>query len=141
MKPVTATPVPIVKRLMFLPTLFGPKLMMRAEALLFTYAGRQAPDSYDGGVWEYYNLSNGGGYAAPLSPTKLNVNVDGNGFDGDMSSDAAGIVFSLFVINQLCSECQGKDEKLMQTLADHYHELRDYASQHAEAGSIFRAID
>jgi hypothetical protein len=50
----------------FLPNLFTPQLMMRAEALLYTYAERLAPDTYKGGLWEFYTLSNDGGYAAPV---------------------------------------------------------------------------
>jgi hypothetical protein len=139
---VTATAVPVVKRLGFLPKLFGPKLMMRAEALLYTYAGRLAPDTYNGGVWEFYLLSNGGGYAAPIVPARLNVNVDGNGFEGDMSNDAAGIVFTLFVLNQLAHECAARRQTdLAEKMVDHWEQLRDFAAQHAERRAIYRAID
>lgn len=138
---VTAKPLPFVERLTFLPRLFGPKLMMRAEALLFTYAGRFSPDDYNGGLWEYYTLSNGGGYAAPLSPERFRIHVMGNGFEGDMSNDAAGIVVSLFVLNTLAFECSGKDEQLTEKLVNHWDQLRDFAQHHAEASSIYRAID
>jgi hypothetical protein len=141
MNQITATAVPVVKRMNFLPMLFTPQLMMHAEALLYTYADKLANESYKGGLWEFYNLSNGGGYAAPLAPAQMNLNVDGNGFEGDMSADAAGIVFTLFVLGQLAHEHAGTSEVLTDKFSDHYHQLRDYASEHAEAGSIFRAID
>jgi hypothetical protein len=101
---ITAQAVPFVERLTFLPKLFGPKLMMRAEALLYTYAGRFSQDDYQGGLWEYYTLSNGGGYAAPVKPERLRISVMGNGYEGEMSADAAGIVVSLFVLNTLTFE-------------------------------------
>ena len=137
---IVATPVPVVKRLNFLPELFGPKLMMRAEGLLYSYAGSLTSD-YQGGLWEYYKLSNGGGYAAPTSPERMTISVHGNGFEGEMSCDAAGVVISLFVLNQLTWECQGKNDELMEKLSDHYYQLRDFAGDHAEAKLIFRAID
>ncbi|MGY6156622.1 antirestriction protein [Paraburkholderia graminis] len=138
---VTAKPVPFVERLTFLPKFFGPRLMMRAEALLYTYAGRFSPDNYNGGLWEYYTLSNGGGYAAPISPARLQISIMGNGYEGEMSSDAAGIVISLFVLNTLAFECSGKDESLTEKLVEHWEQLREYAAQHPEARSIYRAID
>lgn len=141
MNRATATSVGELNRLDFMPRLFSPKLMMRAEALLFSYARSLANDSYKGGVWEFYNLSNGGGYAAPVSPTRMRLNVSGNGFEGEMSADAAGIVFTLFVLSQLSHECYGKDAVLTEKMSEHFHQLRDFASEHEEARSIFRAID
>ncbi|MEX3840281.1 antirestriction protein [Paraburkholderia sp. BR10882] len=138
---IEATVVPTVERLAFLPKLFGVEFMMRAEAMLYNYAGQFAPDSYKGGIWDFYTLSNGGGYAAPRTPEQLNLNVDGNGFEGDMSADAAGIVFTMFVLNQLCYEAYQKDASLTEKLSGHYHQLRDFAKHHKEASSIFRAID
>ncbi|WP_175658210.1 antirestriction protein [Burkholderia vietnamiensis] len=138
---VTATAVPEADRLKFMPDVFGPKIMMHAEALLYHYARCFAPDDYSGGMWEFYKLSNGSGYAAPTTPERYNLSVSGNGFEGSMSADAAGIVFTLFAMNSMCFELHGKDEALGELMAERWHALREFAAQHAEARSIFRAID
>ncbi|HDR9164780.1 TPA: antirestriction protein, partial [Burkholderia vietnamiensis] len=106
---VTATAVPETERLNFLPDVFGQKIMMHAEALLYHFARSFAPDDYSGGMWEFYKLSNGSGYAAPTTPERYNLSISGNGFEGSMSADAAGIVFTLFAMNRMCFELCGKD--------------------------------
>ena len=59
--PVTAALVDDEHRLDFLPTYFGPRLMMRGEALVYGWMRRLA-ESYNGGFWNYYTLTNGGFY-------------------------------------------------------------------------------
>ncbi|KAK46238.1 antirestriction protein [Caballeronia jiangsuensis] len=141
MAEIVATPVPMVERLTFLPKVFGLKLMMKAEALLYHTAEQLAAETYKGGYWEYMKVSNGCGYAAPVNPARMKVCVWGNGFEGEMSSDAAGIVFTLFVLNNLMFETSGKDEALTELLIKNWEQLRDYAATHAEARQIYRAID
>lgn len=138
--PVIAAPVPVIKRMEFLPELFGMNLMMRAERLMYAYAGRLSGD-YKGGLWEFYKLSNGGGYAAPMTPERMSLTVQGNGYEGEMSADAAGVVISMFVLSQLFNECHGVNNGLMEKLVDHYYQLREFAMDHAEAREILRAID
>ncbi|MEZ0602950.1 antirestriction protein [Paraburkholderia sp. IW21] len=138
---ITAMKLPESRRLNFLPYMFGSS-MMRGEALLYSYATKLAPDEYRGGLWDFYKLSNNGGYAAPTTPERYNLAVQGNGFEGEMSNDAAGIVITMFVLNQLAHELAARgNNELAERLSDRYHELRDYAGQHAERASIFRAID
>jgi hypothetical protein len=52
-----------------------------------------------------------------------------------MSADAAGITACLFALSHL--SFQTKNEKI----AEHYHLLRDFALEHAEASIILAAID
>jgi hypothetical protein len=96
-QPVTASLVADNHRLTFLPSYFGPRLMMRGEALVYAWLRRLSED-YDGGYWNYYTLTNGGFYMAPKPDKRLRVEVDGNGFSGEMSADAAGIVATLFAL-------------------------------------------
>ncbi|MCI1046931.1 antirestriction protein [Caballeronia zhejiangensis] len=141
MMPITVTKVSDAQRLNFLPSMFG-STMMRAEALLFNYAEQLAPDSYRGGYWDYYKTSNDTGYAAPSTPERYKLAVQGNGFEGEMSNDAAGIVFTLYVFNQLCHQTHARGlHELSEELADRYYALREYAMQHAERGLILHAID
>jgi len=60
---------------------------------------------------------------------------DGNGFEGALSADAAGIVATLFALSHL-SFRYPRD-----LLAESYERLADFAAGHAEAGAIYRAID
>jgi hypothetical protein len=92
-------------------------------------------DAYSGGVWDFFELSSGGFYMTPRLEGPLRIHNEGNGFDGEMSCDAAGIVACLMAFNALA----------WQTRAAHFgelfYQLRDFAAQHAEATSIFAAID
>jgi len=58
-----------------------------------------------------------------------------NWCDRNMSADAAGIVATLYTLNELCSQYQIDD------LIGKFHALRDFASEYAEANAIFAAID
>jgi hypothetical protein len=137
-QPVTASLVASNRRLTFLPTYFGPRLMMRGESLVYAWLRRLSED-YNGGFWNYYELSNGGFYLAPELTGRLCLEVDGNGYSGELSADAAGIVATLFTLGQLAADNQGTD--VADVLIDRYHFLRDFARDHAEAAEIFRAID
>lgn len=135
--PVTAVQVEQESRMEFLPAYFGPDLMMRGEGLVYGWMRRLA-NNYNGGFWNFYELTNGGFYMAP-EVGLLQVEVAGNYFSGEMSADAAGIVATMFALGQLAAETQGMSE--CDALIDRYHWLREYASDHAEASQIFRAID
>ena len=65
----------------------------------------------------------------------FSICVDGNGFEGSMSADAAGIAACLFALSHL--SFQIPDE----SIARHFHLLRDFALEHAEASAILAAID
>lgn len=129
----TASLVPEAKRMAFLPNCFGRYFLM-GEVLVYGWLDRLSAD-YSGGCWEFYTLSNGGFYLAPKIGQRLRMAVEGNGFEGELSPDAAGIVATLFALNQLAFET--RDDHLI----DCYHALRDFALEHAEAALIAQAID
>jgi len=138
---IIATKVPAGDRLGFFPGdeshpgLFGARHMLRGSTLVYNWMGRLC-QRYNGGYWEFYTLSNGGSYMVPAGIEKMRIEVDeGNGFDGEMSADAAGIVATLFALGQLASETE---EDL---ISERYHLLRDFALEHAESNLILRAID
>lgn len=121
------------QRLAFLPKYFG-KRMIAAEHGIYNAMGKLCTN-YNGAFWNYYELSNAGIYMAPCLEKKLEMVVVSNGYEGVLTADAAGIVVSLYMINQLCWLDQS--EKMI----DHYYSLRDYASEHSEANEIYAAID
>lgn len=121
------------KRIAFLPKYFG-KHMMAAEHGIYNVMSKLCA-GYRGAFWDYYELSNGGFYMAPCLDEKLKIFVEGNGYKGILSADAAGVIASLYIINQLCWVDQS--EKMI----NHYYLLRDFAAEHDEANEIYAAID
>lgn len=134
---VTAKKVDDEQRLEFLPKFFGEPRMMRGEQLVYSWMECLTKD-YSGGYWEFYTLSNGGFYLAPSGKSHYQFEIDTNGFSGLLSSDAAGIVATLFAIGHLCEDPNTPN---LEALIDHYHELREFIYVHPENGLILSAID
>lgn len=137
-QPVSAILVTNEKRLDFLPECFGIRLMMPAESAVYSWM-RELNNAYTGAYWNFYKLSNGGFYLAPELKGPLTFDVVSNGNKCDVSADAAGIITTLYALNQLAFDYAGYKEG--DAMADAYHLLRDFAGMHAEANSIYRAID
>lgn len=133
---IVAMRVTDARRLAFLPRCIGVDHMVRFESSLYSWARRRTR-SYTGGFWHFYDLMNGGCYAAPEVDNggSFEVYVQGNQFGGTVSADAFGIIVSLFALCQLCNET--KEDRHVEL----YHSLRAYANEHAESRAIFRAID
>src|SRR5450631_1597090 len=121
------------ERLQTLPRHFG-RHMLTVEYAVYALM-RKLASQYSGGYWAFFELSNGGFYMAPECETELRICVDGNGFEGTMSADAAGITVCLFALSHL--SFQIADD----SIAEHFHRLRDFALEHAEASAILSAID
>ncbi|MBL8345294.1 MAG: antirestriction protein [Rubrivivax sp.] len=135
-------------RLGFLPKHFGSRRYLKGENAVYNWMGALCPE-YRGGYWEFLDLSNGSFYMRPTDcppracppgatsatlPHRMLVRVEGNGFEGDVSADAAGIIATLFALNYLV--CGGAEE-----LTDKYYALREFALRHPESASILGAID
>lgn len=132
-QPITANLLPEESRMGFLPPFFG-QAMMIGEGLVYCWM-RNLSEDYQGGYWDYFKLSNGGFYMAPRTSKKFRVLVAGNYFEGELSADAAGIVATLYAL------CELANRTASDRIVDLYHLLRDYASEHPDAGQIFAAID
>jgi hypothetical protein len=129
---ITCSVVPGDERLKFLPRVFG-RRYIQGETAVFTWM-RRLCRNYNGGFWDFVDLSNGGFYLRLVRDEPLAISVSTNDYAGAMSADAASIVVSLFAINELLFD--GAHE-----LDDAYYALRDYALQHAECREILKAID
>ncbi len=136
---VTAKLVQTRRRMLMLPTYF-PGTFMVAEGTIYSFLDRLSQD-YQGGFWDFFELSNGGFYMAPKASatalkTHFTISVPfGNGYEGELTCDAAGIVACIFAYTYL-AETTGKDYYL-----DLYDNLRNFAYGHPEAAQILRAID
>lgn len=116
-----------------LPRHFG-RHMMTVEGKIYDLM-REFSADYSGGFWHFFELSNGGFYMAPTLDT-LRVCIPSNGFEGQMTGDAAGITACLFAFSLLSFEYREAE-----VFSRHFHRLRDFALGHAESVQIFAAID
>ena len=132
---ITRQRIAINQRVTHTARLFGHHFPLTLEVSIFNIAGSLAAE-YDGGYWDMYKLSNGGFYMAPASEEQFSVSSE-NGYEGSMSGDALGLVVCLFAFSLLSYG----DGAFAEICAQQYHLLREFALDHAEAGSIMQAID
>jgi hypothetical protein len=99
------------------------------------YLMRQFSPRYAGGVWGY-ELSNGSFYMTPPPDKTYRLAIRSNGYEGEMTADAAGITVCLFAYSWLSFEYRKTD-----VFTRHFHRLRDFTLGHAESAQIFAAID
>lgn len=131
--------VPESTRLAFLPKHVGTGfVLIEFESTVYGNLASMC-DAYRGGYWEFYELSNGGFYMAPRLEHELTLDCPGNGFNGSVSADAAGIVATLYTLSQMSHKYVGKP--VGNRCADNYHRLLAFVDGHPQARSIFSAID
>ncbi|WP_420286641.1 antirestriction protein [Enterobacter sp. BNK-9] len=134
---INATLVPDEQRVGFWPQHFGsiPQWII-LEPTIFTWMDRFYAD-YNGGIWNFYTLSNGGAFMAPKAENSESWSLFNtmNGNSSELSAEATGIAVCLMAYSHhACrTECDA--------MTDHYYRLRDYALNHAECGAIMHIID
>jgi hypothetical protein len=112
-----------------LPRHFG-RHMLTFEYAVYAFM-RKLSSAYTGGYWRYIELSNAAFDMASQHETTFNVYVGDNGFDGQISADAACLFAASHLSFQIPREC----------IATHFHHLRDFALDHPEGGAILATID
>lgn len=116
--------------------IFGYHFGTRIEPDVFLMASRLSPD-YDGGYWDFYRTEQGAFFIAP-STDRAYLVCSNNGYEGYMSAEAFGITACLYVYSHVTFTQVGK---VLDSCANQFHLLRDYAKGHPEAMAIFEAID
>jgi hypothetical protein len=116
--------------------LFDIRFPLNIEPAIYSVTGNIASE-YKGAYWEFYSLSNGGFYMAPNSDSSFQVSCD-NGYEGKLSADALGITACLYAYSHLSFT---NNTAFAEICANHYHWLRAFMLEHAEARSILGAID
>ncbi len=106
---------------------FG-KYAFQVEGYIFNQFRALCPE-YDGGSWDFYEVSNGGWFMAPRDKENYTLMCAGNRYTGTVSAEAAGIIVCLYVYGNILQD------------ADKYWDLREYAYQHPEVAEILAAID
>src|SRR5699024_4959691 len=93
---ITSTLVSDEERLNFLPRVMG-KYYLKGESLVYAWM-RKLCYSYDGGFWDFYELSNGGFFLAPSTDEQFILRLYE---EEKLSSTGSGIVVTLFALGQL----------------------------------------
>ena len=119
----------------FLPRLFGPRLFLIGEHAVFGFMEQLSPADYNGGLWDFYEIEGEPLYLAPTSRPRFHLSWDGNGYGGEVSADAAGIIATLFAFSHLSFRHDAVE------LSEGFTRLYAYAAEHPEAREIFQAID
>ncbi|HCT8364769.1 TPA: antirestriction protein [Klebsiella aerogenes] len=134
---ITASVVPDELRIGFWPQHFGSiPQWITLEPQIFGWMDRLCAD-YQGGIWRFSTLSNGGAFMALESESDekwtLFNSMNGNG--AELTSEAAGMVACLMAYNHhaCCTECDA--------MTEHYYHLRDFALNHPECSAIMHLID
>jgi len=95
---------------------------------------RESCAAYNGGLWDYYELSNNGFFMAPTCAEAYQVSR-ANYFEGELSAQAVGIMVSLAGI--LTTWCRSE----VDLLGIRYESLIDYARAQPEWSLIRAALD
>lgn len=130
-----ATLVPEHRRETFLPTMFGLQRLIVAENTLYNFMGWLSQQDYGGGLWDFYEHEGKPLYLVPTSKARYRITCETNGYEGEVSAEAAGIIATLFTFSHLSFKYQSD------LLVEGYYRLYAYAAEHAEASEIFQAID
>jgi hypothetical protein len=115
---ITSTLVPESERAEQAGKNFGVRFLW-IESFVFDTAGSLSRE-YDGGLWDFYTLSNVGFYMAPRGRGTYRV-ACGNGFDGELSSDAFGVTCCLYAYSLLSFS---SDDAFAEVYAENFHRLR-----------------
>lgn len=119
-------------RVEFLPKHLGIIPALRFENTVFTMADRFSKD-YGGGMWDFYELDNGGFFMCPSGNDKYHFVNEMNYADVILSAKAFGIVCCLYTLSTMSFTNSRFGEP--------YYNLLDYAAQLDEAPQIYKAID
>jgi hypothetical protein len=133
LKPMTL--VPEARRMAFLPALFGPTLMMIGERAVYQFMSWLAPNDYNGGLWSFHERGGQPLFMSPDADKRFRIFCETNGYMGEVSAEAAGIIVTLFALSHLSFRHEADQ------LSESYLRLYEFAGDHPEAGEIFKAID
>ena len=102
---------------------------------MFSFLERLSPEDYGGGIWDFYELAGAPLYMAPTSKSRFRLSWEDNGYEGEVSAGAAGIIATLFTLSHLSFSFESDH------FAEGYQRLRAYSDGHPESSVIFAAID
>ena len=128
------------QRLDLLPTFFGFDCV-NVENTIYRFMRLLTP-FYDGGFWEFMQLSNGGFYMYCTGSGTYQMEWEMNGFSGEVSNETAGIIVTLFTLSNLSMYYYEKEKiKMYEKCCELHWKLYDYAKQLDDYPLIRQAID
>jgi len=130
-----ASLVPDDRRPEFLPALFSLRHLIIAENTVYAMMDRLSPHDYGGGHWNFYEDGGQPLFLAPTSKPRFRIVPDITCFEGEVSTEAAGIIATLFAFSHLSMKLRSD------FLSDGYQRLHRYVDGHTEASEIYQAID
>ena len=139
--PILATTVPFPGRIRALRAAFGsPLVCALVESSTFSALSGLSVEhlgkAYDGGLWNYVTLSNGGFFLHPVAGQEYRLFCAGNGAEEVVSGETAGIVATLFSLSSLARRLPTQE-----ILANRYHLLLDFARERPDYEAIASLID
>lgn len=132
--PKHATLVPEARRMDFLPGLFGRKQMLVGEQTVYNLMSWLSRD-YTGGLWHFHEQDGHPLFLSPATDKRFRITCETNGYQGEVSAEAAGIIATLFALSHLSFRHEADQ------LSEAYLRLYTFAGDHPEAQEIFMAID
>lgn len=118
---------------------YGRQHCWTVESIIFSLARRMMP-AYRGAAWDFVKLADGGFYMALPACEQWQVTVEANGFDGEVSGDAAGLIVCMTAYTMLTHQ-QQSDIGFHERIVRHTLSLHRYIGQHPEGLNICQAID
>ena len=135
----TATPVNSNERMNFLPKFIGETYMIVFENMIFDILENQCTN-YEGGYFNFFELSNGGFYTAPSSTETFELSCP-NYFTGKMSADAVGLFATAMALNHMSWKLYNTDRKEAQKFDRLFFNVREHILNHEECATILGALD
>lgn len=132
---MTCKPIPEARRAAYARKVFGTAFPFLVEPTIYSFASMLSPD-YKGGMWLFNGLCPSGFFMQPDTDDRFRV-VSPNGWEGTMSAEGFGVAVCLFAYSHLSF----RQDRIAEICTEQYHQLREYALDHAEAGAILAACD
>lgn len=121
------------ERMLCLPEVAGNECLV-LEHTIYDMLRLMCPD-YDGGLWEFFKLSNGGLYMAPEAMQQYQLFGPGNGFNGVVCANSAGIIATAMAYSHLSFHHPGD------CFPRAYVHLTHFIHQQKDAATILAALD
>ncbi|PRD26444.1 UNVERIFIED_CONTAM: klcA [Trichonephila clavipes] len=86
-------------------------------------------------MWHFHELAGRPLFLSPSTEDGFRITCETNGYQGEVSAEAAGLIATLFALSHLSFQYESDQ------LAEAYLRLYAFVGNHAEASEIFKAID
>ena len=121
---------------------FGPEWLTLPGVMAFEHClynlARDMVEGYNGGLWDFYRLSNGIRFIQFGEDNARFHLTSPNYADHEVTAEATAITLNLCALSHACFYTEGKAQG---QLSNAFHELREWAMGHAEAEANFNLID